>query len=48
MSLKELELRHKELDQKINEGYSQYLPDMLLNRLKKEKLRIKTLISRFK
>jgi hypothetical protein len=44
MNLQNLKLRHKELNEKIMDGYQHYLPDSLITRLKKEKLKIKRLI----
>jgi hypothetical protein len=39
--LKHLEERHSELEKKIKEGYSHYLDDMHLGKIKHEKLGIK-------
>jgi len=39
--LKHLEERHAELEKKINDGYSHYLDDMHLGKIKHEKLGIK-------
>ena len=44
MNLQHLISRHKELNQKIDDGFQHYLPDNLITKLKKEKLKIKTLI----
>ena len=44
MNMQNLKLRHKELNEKINSGYEHYLPDTIITRLKKEKLKIKSLI----
>ena len=39
--LKHLEERHSELEKKIKDGYSHYLDDMYLGKIKHEKLGIK-------
>ena len=39
--LKHLEERHSELEKKIKDGYSHYLDDMHLGKIKHEKLGIK-------
>ena len=39
--LEELELRHRELDKKIKEGYTNYLDDSNLNKMKMEKAHVK-------
>jgi hypothetical protein len=39
--LKHLEERHAELEKKIKDGYSHYLDDMHLGKIKHEKLSIK-------
>jgi hypothetical protein len=39
--LKHLEERHAELEKKIKDGYSHYLDDMHLGKIKHEKLGIK-------
>ena len=39
--LKHLEQRHAELEKKIKDGYSHYLDDMHLGKIKHEKLDIK-------
>ena len=44
MNLQHLQLRHKELCEKIIDAYQHYQSDSLVTRLKKERLRIKTLI----
>ena len=44
MNLQTLKLRHIELNEKINSGYAHYLPDTIITRLKKENLKIKSLI----
>ena len=46
--LEELELRHRELDKKIKEGYTDYLDDASLHKMKQEKLQIKDRIERLK
>ena len=46
--LEELELRHRELDKKIKEGYTDYLDDTSLHKMKQEKLHIKDRIERLK
>jgi hypothetical protein len=44
--LKHLEERHSELEKKIKDGYSHYLDDMHLGKIKHEKLGIKRDISK--
>ena len=44
MNLQHLQTRHRELSEKIIDAYQHYLADNLITRLKKERLRIKTLI----
>ena len=44
--LKHLEERHAELEKKIKDGYSHYLDDMHLGKIKHEKLGIKRDISK--
>jgi hypothetical protein len=39
--LKHLEERHSELEKKIKDGYSHYLDDMHLGKIKHEKLGVK-------
>jgi hypothetical protein len=39
--LKHLEERHRELEKKIKDGYSHYLDDMHLGKIKHEKLGVK-------
>ena len=39
--LKHLEERHSELEKKIKDGYSHYLDDMYLGKIKHEKLGVK-------
>ena len=46
--LEELELRHRELDKKIKEGYTDYLDDASLHKMKQEKLHIKDRIEKLK
>jgi len=46
--LEELELRHRELDKKIKESYTDYLDDASLHKMKQEKLAIKDKIERLK
>ena len=46
--LEQLELRHKELDKKIQESYTDYLDDASLHKMKQEKLHIKDTIEKFK
>jgi len=46
--LEELELRHRELDKKIKEGYTDYLDDASLHKMKQEKLMIKDRIEKLK
>ena len=40
--------RHTELDKQIQEGYTNYLYDVHLNKMKQEKLHIKDQIERLK
>ena len=44
MNLQYLQSRHKELSEKIVDAYQNYLSDNVITRLKKERLKIKTLI----
>ena len=44
--LKHLEERHAELEKKIKDGYSHYLDDMHLGKIKHDKLGIKRDISK--
>jgi len=44
MNLQHLQSRHRELSEKIADAYQHYLSDNVVTKLKKEKLRIKTLI----
>ena len=44
--LKHLQDRHTELEKKIKDGYSHYLDDMHLGKIKHEKLSIKRDISK--
>ena len=46
--LEELELRHRELDKKIKESYTDYLDDASLHKMKQEKLHIKDQIEKLK
>lgn len=46
--LEQLELRHKELDKLIQEGYTNYLDDVHLVKMKQEKLHIKDTIEKLK
>ena len=39
--LEQLIARHRELDEKITKGYTDYLDDTSLNKMKQEKLHIK-------
>ena len=39
--LEELQLKHRELDQAIQEGYSRYMDDVELHKMKQEKLQLK-------
>ena len=41
MELKELQDRHKKLDENISRGYTNYLDDQYLGKMKQEKLMIK-------
>ena len=47
MNLQHLQSRHKELSEKIVDAYQHYLSDNLITKLKKERLKIKTLIINF-
>jgi len=44
MNLQHLKSRHRELSEKIVDAYQHYLSDNIITKLKKERLRIKTLI----
>jgi hypothetical protein len=44
--LKHLEERHAELEKKIKDGYSHYLDDMHLGKIKHEKLDVKREITK--
>ena len=44
MNLQHLQSRHKELSEKIVDAYQHYLSDNMITKLKKERLRVKTLI----
>ena len=44
MNLQHLQSRHKELSDKIVDAYQHYLSDNVITKLKKERLRLKTLI----
>ena len=44
--LKHLEERHSELEKKIKDGYSHYLDDMHLGKIKHEKLGVKREIAK--
>ena len=44
MNLQHLQSRHKELSEKIVDAYQHYLSDNIITKLKKERLKIKTLI----
>ena len=44
MNLQHLQSRHKELSEKIVDAYQHYLSDNVITKLKKERLRVKTLI----
>lgn len=46
--LEQLELKHQELDKKIKEGYTNYLDDSSLAKMKQEKLYIKDQIEQVK
>ena len=46
--LDQLIARHRELDRKITEGYTDYLDDASLHKMKQEKLYIKDEIERLK
>jgi len=41
IELKELQVRHKELDENITRGYTNYIGDANLTKMKQEKLLIK-------
>jgi len=41
MDIKQLKSRHKELDEIIELSYKNYVPDLKIRKVKKEKLRIK-------
>ena len=46
--LHELELRHKSLDENIKRGYTNYLDDTCLSKMKQEKLFVKRQIEQLK
>ena len=46
--LEKLIAQHKELDEKIKKGYSHYLDDASLHKMKQEKLYIKDQIEKLK
>jgi len=46
--LEQLELKHRELDRKIKEGYTDYLDDASLGKMKQEKLYIKDQIEQLR
>ena len=46
MDIKQLKIRHKELDQIIQLSFKNYVPDLKLRKFKKEKLRIKEQIEK--
>ena len=46
--IKVLESRHRELDKNIERGYSNYIDDTTLNKMKQEKLSIKDQIEKLK
>jgi len=46
--LEELEKKHRELDKKIKEGYTSYLSDESLTKMKQEKLQLKDQIERMR
>jgi len=46
--IEELELRHRELDKRIKQGYTDYLDDASLHKMKQEKLAIKDKITKLK
>ena len=46
--LEQLELKHRELDRKIKEGYTDYLDDASLAKMKQEKLFIKDQIEQLR
>ena len=46
--LDQLIARHRELDEKIKEGYTDYLDDASLHKMKQEKLLIKDQIERLR
>lgn len=48
LKLAELELIHKNLDEQVQQGYSMYLDDANLSKLKQEKLYIKRKIEKLK
>lgn len=44
--LKSLQIKHRELDEQVKRGYSNYLDDPSLHKLKQEKLYIKDQIEK--
>ena len=41
MDIKQMKSRHKELDEIIDLSFKNYVPDLKIRKIKKEKLRIK-------
>lgn len=46
--LEQLEMKHRELDRLIKEGYTNYLADVHLVKMKQEKLQIKDQIEKMR
>lgn len=46
MDLKVLKARHQELESIIQKSFQNYVPDIIIQRYKKEKLRIKQLLEK--
>lgn len=48
MTYQDLIVRHQELEKIVDQAYKNYVSDDILKRFKKEKLKIKELLSRYK
>ena len=48
MTYQNLIVRHQELEKIVDQAYKNYVSDDILKRFKKEKLKIKELLSRYK
>tara|TARA_Y100000389_G_scaffold13004_1_gene11621 strand:+ start:120 stop:269 length:150 start_codon:yes stop_codon:yes gene_type:complete len=47
MDIKQLKSRHKELNEIVELGFKNYVPDLKVRKFKKEKLKIKEQLNRF-